>query len=228
MTGATAAGHRGSAAATSKKLWQTAGFSITLLMFNVLFVVIVQCPSLRNGGLCDDETPRCSRSGVFVVSSSAHASSHCGESSSLRTPLDQNAALLQCASDFTLSSLSDNEWPILRRVPGLGSKPLLAAELGEARGLECHPLQRPGGAVAGVRHRAALHRGAHAWRVGHSGFHLPRNPLTRIAKGQEAKNPPGLLRSDRQTTKQSPGFCTLALVGHLCSDVDQHRQLQAT
>ena len=102
--------------------------------------------------------------------------------------------------DFTLSSLSDNEWPILRRVPGLGSKPLLAAELGEARGLECHPLQRPGGAVAGVRHRAALHRGAHAWRVGHSGFHLPRNPLTRIAKGQEAKNPPGLLRSDRQTT----------------------------
>ena len=98
MTGATAAGHRGSAAATSKKLWQTAGFSITLLMFNVLFVVIVQCPSLRNGGICDDETPRCSRSGVFVVSSSAHASSHCGESSSLRTPLDQNAALLQCAS----------------------------------------------------------------------------------------------------------------------------------
>ena len=49
--------------------------------------------------------------------------------------------------DFTLSSLSDNEWPILRRVPGLGSKPLLAAELGEARGLECHPLQRPGGAL---------------------------------------------------------------------------------
>ena len=102
--------------------------------------------------------------------------------------------------DFTLSSLSDNEWPILRRVPGLGSKPLLAAELGEARGLECHPLQRPGGAVAGVRHRAALHRGAHAWRVGHSGFHLPRNPLTRIAKDKRRKTPHGLLRSDRQTT----------------------------